>query len=421
MSSTTSLSLIRVMEPQLSKYQLTTLMEEEYESLLAENKEKYNELCQHNDYIQKQLKIMKRENTNLMKTQQRLETQIYAQDHELQEAKKEIALLTRKNKELETRLENESQNYEADRLTWHQTEIELANTIKKKNNHPRRTRSATASNVFATSNVSNHFGSPFVSSSTSLLQTPMSPLKEMDDQHLHNDRKHGIALTKIQSQEKLIKSLTDEIDAQKKANFTIMQNQAEQLDSLRKEVHDMKLYNLKLMEDNEGYQILLREKTISGEFLKKMEHQEVEQTLATEINKITTKNDETYVQELQEEIKTLKESNKALSLYMNKILLRIVGNNELVDVLNIDEADIKDSNQNMNSPLLKKPQQQQGRSRRSTFSTFTNSNTKDQEKGWTKALKRMSVIGWSNKNNHPILTPSKEEDDMDIVVDDKSD
>lgn len=66
----------------------------------------------------------------------------------------------------------------------------------------------------------------------------------------------------------MIKSLTNEIEAQKKANLTIIQNQAEQLDSLRKEVNDIKLFNLKLMEDNEGYQILLREKTMSGEFLK---------------------------------------------------------------------------------------------------------------------------------------------------------
>ncbi|CAO3609364.1 unnamed protein product [Cunninghamella echinulata] len=396
MSSTaTSLSLIRIMEPQLSKYQLTALMEEEYESLLADNKEKYDELYQQNDYIQKQLKMMKRENTSLMKTQQRLETQIYAQDHELQEAKKEIATLIRKNKDLETRLENESRNYEADRLLWQQTEIELSNTIKRNNHHPRRTRSATASNVFATSSVSNHFGPPFTSSSsTSLLQTPMSPVKEInDDDH---DRKHGIALTKIQSQEKLIKSLTNEIESQKKTNVTLVQNQSDQLDALRKELDDIKLFNLKLMEDNEGYQILLREKTMSGEILKNIEHQEEkkeEQTLATEINKITTMNDVTHIQDLQEEIKTLKESNKALSLYMNKILLRIVGNNELVDVLNIDESEASAMVEKSSPPSP----QQQTRTRRSTISTF--SNSKDQEKGWTKALKRMSVMGWSNKNN----------------------
>lgn len=112
---------------------------------------------------------------------------------------------------------------------------------------------------------------------------------------------------------------------------------------------------------------------------------------------------------MQEEIKTLKESNKALSLYMNKILLRIVGNNELVDVLNIDEADMKESNTTAAavSSLNPIPEKPQGRTRRSTFSTF--SNTKDPEKGWTKALKRMSVIGWSNKNSHHMLTPSKED------------
>lgn len=46
-----------------------------------------------------------------------------------------------------------------------------------------------------------------------------------------------------------------------------------------------------------------------------------------------------FVIELSEDNRLLQESNKALSLYMNKILRKIVENQDLVDVLNIDDDD----------------------------------------------------------------------------------
>lgn len=88
----------------------------------------------------------------------------------------------------------------------------------------------------------------------------------------------------------------------------------------------------------------------------------------------------------------LKESNKALSLYMNKILLKIVGNHDLVDVLNIDVDDTAELKKSPPTPPASQP-----RARRSTISTCRNS--KDQEKGWTKALKRMTVMGWSSSSH----------------------
>jgi cell division protein FtsL len=51
--------------------------------------------------------MMKRENASFLKTQQRLETQLYAQDQELGGARKEIMDLARRNRDLESRLEIE--------------------------------------------------------------------------------------------------------------------------------------------------------------------------------------------------------------------------------------------------------------------------------------------------------------------------
>ncbi|KAI8343018.1 hypothetical protein BC941DRAFT_465191 [Chlamydoabsidia padenii] len=365
-----TLDFIKVMESQIMKCQQSDVTSEEYLVLLLENKEKYRELCTQADFFQKQNITMKRENASLIKTQQRLETQLYVQEQELHTTRKQMTMLTRRNKDLESRLESECQNYEADRLVWYQTELDLTSTIKTvQSNHrdgvnPRRARSATASNVFNVSNEVNHHPSCIQSHSIDTL-----------------DRRQEFHLAKIQAQDRLLKCLTAEFEKQKSKHLESMQEQDEQLASITAELASVKALNHTLMEDNEGYQMLLTEKTMSGEFPKKVE-QEEPMSLATEMKRLS--NDSSVIQELTNENKILKESNKALSLYMNKILLKIVGNHDLVDVLNIDEDD---------EPL------QQPRARRSTISTCRNSKD-PQEKGWTKALKRMTVMGWSSSSHN---------------------
>lgn len=51
--------------------------------------------------------MMKRENAGFVKTQQRLEAQLYTQEQELNGARKETMDLARRNRDLECRLEIE--------------------------------------------------------------------------------------------------------------------------------------------------------------------------------------------------------------------------------------------------------------------------------------------------------------------------
>ncbi|SAM07432.1 hypothetical protein [Absidia glauca] len=202
-------------------------------------------------------------------------------------------------------------------------------------------------------------------------------------------------LAKFQAQERLLKSLTAEFEIQKRRHLESMQEQDERMASITTELESVKSLNHTLMEDNEGYQMLLTEKTMSGEFLKKVE-QEESMSLATEMKRLSFVNDSSVLQDLTNENKMLKESNKALSLYMNKILLKIVGNHDLVDVLNIDADDTAELKKPPPTPPC--PPASQPRARRSTISTCRNSN--NQEKGWTKALKRMTVMGWSGSSHN---------------------
>lgn len=82
------------------------------------------------------------------------------------------------------------------------------------------------------------------------------------------DRHQEMHLAKIQAQERLLKSLTAEFEVQKRSHLESMQKQDERVASITTELESLKSLNHTLMEDNEGYQMLLTEKTMSGEFLK---------------------------------------------------------------------------------------------------------------------------------------------------------
>jgi hypothetical protein len=83
-------------------------------------------------------------------------------------------------------------------------------------------------------------------------------------------REAKIAQRTIKAQDKLILDLKNEVDKQKSL---LQEQQSEaQLQSLKvvhleHEISNVKQLNRSLMEDNESYQILLHEKTITGEFM----------------------------------------------------------------------------------------------------------------------------------------------------------
>lgn len=83
-------------------------------------------------------------------------------------------------------------------------------------------------------------------------------------------REAKIAQRTIKAQDKLIAELKNDIEKQN-ALIEEQRNDAKQqslrMEHLDHEIASIKQVNRSLMEDNESYQILLHEKTISGEFI----------------------------------------------------------------------------------------------------------------------------------------------------------
>jgi predicted RNase H-like nuclease (RuvC/YqgF family) len=111
------------------------------------------------------------------------------------------------------------------------------------------------------------------------ISTPSGPITERLDHSYQQqqqqkvpDMQREIKISKrtVKAQDKLILDLKKQLEIQAKSiQDTISQSrsQSDKLEQLEFELANVKRMNQSLMEENEGYQLLLHEKTLSGEFI----------------------------------------------------------------------------------------------------------------------------------------------------------
>lgn len=101
------------------------------------------------------------------------------------------------------------------------------------------------------------------------------------------------------------------------------------LQQLEREILDTKMHNARLLEENESFQMLLSEKTLKGEFAP--EHHEEDtsglNTLAEELEGASDDPEASEaVKKIEAENKQLREQNRGLTLYVDKIIGRLLSN-----------------------------------------------------------------------------------------------
>lgn len=101
------------------------------------------------------------------------------------------------------------------------------------------------------------------------------------------------------------------------------------LQEIERQLLDTKMANARLMEDNESFQLLLSEKTLKGDFMHEP-RPEAAASLGTLADELETagdsgegENSEAY-KRLEAELKSSRDSNKALTLYIDKIIGRLL-------------------------------------------------------------------------------------------------
>ncbi|KKK25786.1 hypothetical protein P175DRAFT_0494899 [Aspergillus ochraceoroseus IBT 24754] len=149
--------------------------------------------------------------------------------------------------------------------------------------------------------------------------------------------------------DKLIESLRLEL-AESQIKLVEMENQGGgRQRELEKELLEARMANARLMEDNESYQLLLSERTLNGDFTKGDFMREVlpeaadtKETssglgsLADELESVDAREpDDT--RKLESELKALKDQNKALTLYIERIISRLLQHEGFETILDKNE------------------------------------------------------------------------------------
>ncbi|KAG6041986.1 hypothetical protein E4U41_007505 [Claviceps citrina] len=173
----------------------------------------------------------------------------------------------------------------------------------------------------------------------------------------------------ILQKDKLIESLRLEL-AEAQIKLVESENQGGgRLQEVERLLMEARMANARLMEDNESYQLLLQEKTLKGDFgqsdfsymstganqdaLNALEGKTGGSSLADELSDATEADGEAY-RRLEAENKSLKEQNKALTLYINKIIERLLQHQDFESILD-QSGDVKAGPVNTNKELPSAP------------------------------------------------------------------
>lgn len=150
--------------------------------------------------------------------------------------------------------------------------------------------------------------------------------------------------------DKLIESLRLEL-AESQIKLVEMENMGGgRQRELEKDLLEARMANARLMEDNESYQLLLSERTLNGDFAKgdfmRDAHPEPSATkesgsglgsLADELESADARSEADDSRKLESEIRALKDQNKALTLYIERIISRVLQHDGFESVLDKNE------------------------------------------------------------------------------------
>lgn len=152
--------------------------------------------------------------------------------------------------------------------------------------------------------------------------------------------------------DKLIESLRLEL-AESQIKLVEMENKGGgRQRELEKELLEARMANARLMEDNESYQLLLSERTLNGDFTKgdfmRDAHPDYDEakepssgmgSLADELESVDAKAETDHTRKLESEIKVLKDEKKALTLYIERIISRLLQHEGFETILDKNETD----------------------------------------------------------------------------------
>lgn len=173
----------------------------------------------------------------------------------------------------------------------------------------------------------------------------------------------------VMQKDKLIESLRLEL-AEAQIKLVESENRGGgRLQEVEKLLMETRMANARLMEDNESYQLLLQEKTLNGDFknsdfsymggpqsnddaLAALEGKSGGASLADELGDAADGEEQNdTVRRLEADVRSMKDQNKALTLYINRIIERLLQHQDFEHILDQTESGGKpDTNKDLPPP-----------------------------------------------------------------------
>ncbi|KAF3480339.1 uncharacterized protein GIQ15_05686 [Arthroderma uncinatum] len=309
-------------------------------ALIDDLKEQVQKAETLSDQYCKQLGVLQMRLDDAVSEQGRLEEQAHEKDSQINPLRDEIKELQKQFRDLEQKHETERGAMLTDKENQAKREEELESTIQRlKETIAQKDfrmgvdgeRNMSRSPSFRNRSSPDIENGQFAPSTSQLQRSPSRNNSKL-----------------ILQKDKLIESLRLEL-AEAQIKLVEMENLGGgRQQDLERELLEARMANARLMEDNESYQLLLSERTLNGDFTKgDFMHDSnaapasngASGSLADELESIGEGGDDNERRRLESELKTSKDQNKALTLYIERIIGRLLQHEGFEHILDKSDAD----------------------------------------------------------------------------------
>lgn len=307
---------------------------EEQAVYLADLKERLQNAESELEDRQKQVKVLNAKLDEALQEQAKLEERAHEEEEKVESLENVKRELTRQHRELEGIYEAERAQVMKEKEETQAREEELQETIQ-------RLKESLASKSGQPDSEDDHVSrapfrntNPSRSSSTQNLEGAASFAPPSSIQR--SDSRNNSKL--IHQKDKIIEDLRLELAEYQVKLLEVENAGGGRMAELEKQLLETRMTNARLMEDNESFQLLLGEKTLNGDlsrgdFLRESSHPST--SLADELES-AEEGDPEAARKLESEITQLRGENKALTLYINKIIGRLLTHQGFESVLGND-------------------------------------------------------------------------------------
>ncbi|KAK0108129.1 hypothetical protein ONS95_002951 [Cadophora gregata] len=299
-------------------------------AVLDDLKERLRKMEAMSEQYQKQTQVLQSRLDEALQEQGKLEDRLHESDERLESLENEKRDALRQKREMES-------IYEAERSSMTKEREENSNREEEMQTIIQRLKDSLNSR----SNVDEEGRMSRRSNNSSPIDSQFAPPSGLNRSDSRNNSK--LLLQK----DRLIESLRLEL-AEAQIKLVESENMGGgRMQEVERLLLEARMTNARLMEDNESYQLLLSEKTLTGDFAKSdfmgsashnadalsaLEGRSAPASLADELSEAGEGESENY-RRLEAELKSAKDSNKALTLYINKIIERLLQHQDFEAIL----------------------------------------------------------------------------------------